>query len=728
MGISSEIEIQAEQVIATRMIDYVQSLVVSVVPVNPSFEQPTDDQWYELRGLVKEIFEKLNLTYFVCATASRRKNAASVDAAFEEFHFRAQLYWCNVTGEQYQNHQIQALRELLDPKSDLIFELYGLSARGLCDELQKVWNAHTTGIGDAVEAMDAFRTKSLACLDADLKAGLAVGSDIKQKLQDSIARHGLREEQERAAGLFLGFDLFDLQKVTNLPPAFLEDFSWGPGQDTEFFGEGDFSGWPLRVWPTFKRPFIKIDKRYYCFDQTTLFDHFYRHLEKKIFAIGKDQKQRWIDARKEVTESLPFSYLDRLLPGAICFKAVYYWMSEHGKPASRYETDGILMFDDHLLIIEVKAGAFTHTSPATDVDAHVKSLKALVAAPAQQGHRFLRYLQSAEEVPIFHADGSELLRVRLKDFREVTVCAITLDPFTELAAQAQRLSTIGVEVGVNPIWSLSLDDLRVYADIFTNPLEFLHFVQQRKEAYKSTRLQLDDELDHLGLYLRHNHYAQHAEELAGGGRTDLQFLGYREEIDKFFGARLLGEEVPTPLRQKMPAGMAKLLEILQNGAEAHRSAIAAYVLDMSGEWRDRFFNTLQQEIGRSPDAQPRPFSSHGEVRLTAFPVAQTWGESQWADMVKHAKALLVMHKEPDRVLLELRFDENRDVIDARWQWLRLEEIPFCERPELEALAASLREARVETALLKTSKVGRNEPCPCGSGKKFKKCCLGIARV
>jgi uncharacterized protein YecA (UPF0149 family) len=24
---------------------------------------------------------------------------------------------------------------------------------------------------------------------------------------------------------------------------------------------------------------------------------------------------------------------------------------------------------------------------------------------------------------------------------------------------------------------------------------------------------------------------------------------------------------------------------------------------------------------------------------------------------------------------------------------------------------------------KAPKVGRNEPCPCGSGKKFKKCCL-----
>jgi preprotein translocase subunit SecA len=23
-----------------------------------------------------------------------------------------------------------------------------------------------------------------------------------------------------------------------------------------------------------------------------------------------------------------------------------------------------------------------------------------------------------------------------------------------------------------------------------------------------------------------------------------------------------------------------------------------------------------------------------------------------------------------------------------------------------------------------NKVGRNDPCPCGSGKKYKKCCLG----
>ncbi|MEW5820365.1 MAG: SEC-C metal-binding domain-containing protein [Cyanobacteriota bacterium] len=25
--------------------------------------------------------------------------------------------------------------------------------------------------------------------------------------------------------------------------------------------------------------------------------------------------------------------------------------------------------------------------------------------------------------------------------------------------------------------------------------------------------------------------------------------------------------------------------------------------------------------------------------------------------------------------------------------------------------------------IKKRKIGRNDPCPCGSGKKFKKCCL-----
>lgn len=719
--INNEADIGPEHAHAARMIDYVQSLIASTPRGVQPADAPSEENWGRLQRLIESIFQKLNSRYFLCATAKQCKDGVTGDPAFEEFHFRAQLYWCNVTGKQYQNHQIQALRELLAPQNRVIQELYDLSSEQLCDELAKIWHSQTKGIADAADAMFEFKKKSLAALEEDIQSGVTV-DDEGERLRASIARHGLKALGERAYGLFLGHDLFDLQKVTTLPPTFLEDFSWAPGQDVEFFAEGDFKGWPLRIWSIFKRPFIRLDGRYYCFDIAGLFDHFFRQLERRVFAAGKDLKRFWIDARKEVTETLPFEYLQRLLPGAVSFKEVYYWMGEAGKAAARYETDGILEFDDHLFIVEVKAGRFTYTSPTDDIHAHIQSLKNLVASPTKQGMRFLRYLQSSDEVPLLDEAGTEVTRIRLSKYRQVNICAITLDPFTEIAAHIQHLPAIGVEVGNEGVWSLSLDDLRVYADIFKNPLEFLHFVQMRKAAFKSQILKLDDELDHLGLYLRHNDYPMHAAAIVKGSGAHLHFIGYRQEIDKFFSAQLLDDQSPSPLHQKMHPGLAGLLEFLSHSSKTGRSAIAAHLLDMSGDWRDKMFATLEQELARTHERQPRPFSTFGETRLTTFAWTPKWGRLQKQESRDHAKAMMVMNDEPSRVLLELSYDELGSLVDAEWQFLHRSDITIFEMPALQARGESLRDARLYRALAANRRIGRNDQCPCGSGKKFKKCC------
>ena len=36
---------------------------------------------------------------------------------------------------------------------------------------------------------------------------------------------------------------------------------------------------------------------------------------------------------------------------------------------------------------------------------------------------------------------------------------------------------------------------------------------------------------------------------------------------------------------------------------------------------------------------------------------------------------------------------------------------------------SSQEAKVETIRNRTERVGRNDPCPCGSGRKYKQCCM-----
>ncbi|UCG16509.1 MAG: SEC-C domain-containing protein [Phycisphaerales bacterium] len=63
---------------------------------------------------------------------------------------------------------------------------------------------------------------------------------------------------------------------------------------------------------------------------------------------------------------------------------------------------------------------------------------------------------------------------------------------------------------------------------------------------------------------------------------------------------------------------------------------------------------------------------------------------------------------------------SRDDQEARYHRRREEEeqhakkLPTEEEPELPP--------PVDPIQSDTEKVGRNDPCPCGSGKKYKKCC------
>ena len=44
--------------------------------------------------------------------------------------------------------------------------------------------------------------------------------------------------------------------------------------------------------------------------------------------------------------------------------------------------------------------------------------------------------------------------------------------------------------------------------------------------------------------------------------------------------------------------------------------------------------------------------------------------------------------------------------------------------EIDLLSNGEVPSQLELPVIKGKKIGRNEMCPCGSGKKFKKCCLG----
>ena len=74
--------------------------------------------------------------------------------------------------------------------------------------------------------------------------------------------------------------------------------------------------------------------------------------------------------------------------------------------------------------------------------------------------------------------------------------------------------------------------------------------------------------------------------------------------------------------------------------------------------------------------------------------------------------------------VNLGFDKAllyKNMVAAEADWLyNLEE--WQDIFDEETRKALYKEQKASTTIVKEEKIGRNDPCPCGSGKKYKKCC------
>lgn len=74
--------------------------------------------------------------------------------------------------------------------------------------------------------------------------------------------------------------------------------------------------------------------------------------------------------------------------------------------------------------------------------------------------------------------------------------------------------------------------------------------------------------------------------------------------------------------------------------------------------------------------------------------------------------------------LSLDYDKEKlyyNMVEARAEWLY--NLPQWDNLLSEERRKELyKEQKSSTTVVKPPKIGRNDPCPCGSGKKYKKCC------
>ncbi len=119
-----------------------------------------------------------------------------------------------------------------------------------------------------------------------------------------------------------------------------------------------------------------------------------------------------------------------------------------------------------------------------------------------------------------------------------------------------------------------------------------------------------------------------------------------------------------------------------------------------------------------------------EVKGTVKELAEKYGQEVLTmvgfldgidESVKEANPIETMDED---TVVSLAFDKEKlykNMVAAKADWLY--ELPQWKEiyPE-EELKRLYKEQKESGTIRKEKKIGRNDPCPCGSGKKYKKCC------
>ena len=145
--------------------------------------------------------------------------------------------------------------------------------------------------------------------------------------------------------------------------------------------------------------------------------------------------------------------------------------------------------------------------------------------------------------------------------------------------------------------------------------------------------------------------------------------------------------------------------------------------DLQRLWQDYFLKekAIYAELLKDPDT---------EVRGTVSELAEKYGISIMYmtgfldginDSLKAANDLEEMTEETE---VSLGFDKEklfRNMVDAKADWLYglSEWNDIYSKEEQERLIKDQKKSH--TFVREGRKIGRNEPCPCGSGKKYKNC-------
>jgi hypothetical protein len=634
-----------------------------------------------LLTLFDEFYTK---TMHYCITSSSADHGASLGVGSDELGCQAKTTWVLLRGHRHQVLEQEFFSFALAPHDEALRAAYGVGAVEIAAAIQRITNAFRAGHARAAEMLmerwqqtrERVTTKSISMEGAI------------QELQAEDPKYSA-EAQRGLMDLFCG-GTCNVSKQSSLPVPLLQDMGYEPGEEKKFFEPGPFAGTPFRTLPARIRPLIRLGDEYYATDGQFVRDTAYRAIQRGLIGRNGSYRETWNKRQKELTEQAFPTILAKQLKGATLFGEIYFKDADGHWP----ETDMVGWLDDSLFIVEAKAGVMAMHSPETDFDRHMRAVQDLVVKAYKQCRRFVEYLASAPEAPIFQRkDGqySEVARVKFANFRKVFPIGLTIEAFTPFSAMCKRLAEIQPLVGKHPFISMSVDDLFVLNRFLPTAGMLFHYLTVRQEVAGMRDATMFDEQDHLGAYVGRNRFDRDMREQLE--KHDLvTWDGFSDRIDSYFmGEDWESKQAP---QQEFPGELTQILDALDRFRPSQWLKYDSDLRDLSGSSRKNFASVVRKLLPTLAEHPIRRFlfpdiPLHVFLHRVDHPVPDH-------EIVHRGEVACLISRKPTVGVLSLAYDANGEAVGAQSREVRS---PPIIRADYGALAAGAERERARVIKL-----------------------------
>ena len=419
--------------------------------------------------------------------------------------------------------------------------------------------------------------------------------------------------------------------------------------------------------------------------------------------------------RGEFTENFVASRLAAVFGVDRVFSNIDIW---EGKTKVT-EIDVLLLWGDRAIVVQAKAKRLTVEGRKGNDQVIRDDFKKSVQDAYDQGLTCAECLNDSR-YRFTRADCSE---IDLPHLTEIFMFCVVSDHYPALSFQARQFLKTREVPRLRAALVADVFLIDVLTEMLSTPLQFLSFIARRTRY--ADRLLAAQELTILAYHLKHNLWLEDttgllhlAEDFTAG--LDIAMTVRRQG--------LAGDATPEGFLTRFEGKtLGRIVRDIETRPESAVLEQGFQLLEMSGEAFDNLSRIIDRQARRAAqDGDPHDvtmmFDDGSGLTVVCSGEPDNVAAPKLASYCTHRK----YRQKADRwfgLCLTPGDARLRFGVRLSHPWKQDDALDFATANMIEPTSMDLAYERAFRGGRMRAKVGRNDPCPCGSGRKYKKCCI-----